>query len=107
MRVVAGNGVDDHLLERSVAAAAPAWRPSQLPRAKAQAGGPGQYVLALAKPGGTVELVDADSGEVFWRTSGGSVPDALEWSADGRWLVAFGGRAARLLRTRRPPDPDR
>ena len=97
MRVVAGDGVDDHRVERNVAPAAPAWRPSQLPQAKAQAGGPGEFVLALAKRDGSVELLDADSGQVFWHTGSGPVPDVLDWSADGTWLVALSAGELRIL----------
>ncbi len=97
MRVVHGDGEHDHLLDPSVASTAPAWRPSQLPRAKAQAGGPGQYTLALAKPDGRVELVGAGSAHLFWRTSPGPVPLVVDWSADGTRLVALSASELRVF----------
>jgi hypothetical protein len=99
MRVIAGNGVEDHLLERDVAPVAPAWRPSQLGQAKGAAGGAGQYPLALAKPDGSIELVDADSGLVSWRTGAGPIPEVLDWSADSAWLAALSTRELRVFST--------
>jgi hypothetical protein len=80
MRVVAGDGTGDHLLDPKVAPIPPAWRPAQLPQAKM--GGGGRYVLALAKPDGSVRMVGANSGHVFWETDPGPVPRVLDWSAD-------------------------
>lgn len=97
MRVIAGNGVEDHLLERDVAPVAPAWRPSQLEQAKAAGGGPGEYPLALAKPDGSVELVDADYRTVLWRTGGGPIPEVLDWSSDSNWLVALSASELRVF----------
>jgi WD40 repeat protein len=112
MRVVHGDGQHDHLLDPNVASVAPAWRPAQLPLAKANQGGAGQYVLALAKPDGTVEMVGAGSEHVFWRSSPGPVPVAVDWSADGSWLAALSSRELRvfsplngeLIRTVQLPD---
>jgi WD40-like Beta Propeller Repeat len=97
MRVVHGDGSHDHLLDASVGPAAPAWRPSQLPQAKAEAGGPGEYVLALAKPDGSVELVGAGSGHLFWRSGSGPQPRVLDWSADGTWLAALSANEVRIF----------
>src|SRR4051794_30117577 len=77
MRVVGGDGIGDHLLDRNVAPTAPAWA-APLPEVK-MGSGMGQYVLALAKPDGVVEEVDADSGTVFWRSGSGPVPELLDW----------------------------
>jgi hypothetical protein len=112
MRVVHGDGKQDHPLDPSVAPIAPAWRPSQLPIAKTQAGGVGEYVLAVAQPDGSVETVGAGSGRVFWRSAPGPVPLVLNWSADSEWLVALSSRELRvfsplndeLVRTVRLPD---
>jgi hypothetical protein len=97
MRVVGGDGVDDHLLDPTVAPTAPAWRPSQLEQAKAAAGGPGEFVLALAEPDGSVALVDADSSHVFWHTGGGPVPEVLDWSSDSSWLAALSANELRIF----------
>jgi hypothetical protein len=95
MRVVGGDGIGDHLLDRNVAPAAPAWA-APLPQAK-MGSGTGQYVLALAKPDGTVEEVDADSGTVFWRSGSGPVPEVLDWSADGSRLAALSATELRVF----------
>jgi hypothetical protein len=95
MRIVAGDGTGDHLLDPHVAPTPAAWRPFGL--AAAKMGGGGRYVLALAKPHGSVEMVDADSGHVYWRSKPGQVPEVLDWSADGAWLVALSKDELRLF----------
>jgi hypothetical protein len=95
MRVVAGDGTGDHLVDPNVAPTPPAWA-SPLPAAK-MTGGKGQYVLALAKPDGSVEEVNAESGRSLWRTAPGPVPKVLDWSADGSWLAALSPTRLRLF----------
>jgi hypothetical protein len=95
MRVVVGDGTHDHLLDPQVAPTAPAWRPAQLPQAKT--GGGGRYVLALAKPDGSVRMVNANTGRVFWKSGPGPVPKVLDWSADSMWLVALSARELRVF----------
>jgi len=95
MRVVGGDGLGDHLLDQKVAPTPPAWRPAQLPQAKT--GGGGRNVLALAKPDGSVRMVGANSGRVFWHTGSGPVPEVLDWSADSSWLVALSTRELRVF----------
>jgi hypothetical protein len=109
MRVVAGDGTGDHLVDPNVAPTPPAWAPP-LPAAK-MTGGKGAYVLALAKPDGSVEEVNAQTREVLWRTAPGPVPEVLDWSADGSWLAAlsrtrlrvFSGLEGHLVRSVRLP----
>ena len=72
MRVVGGDGVGDHLVDPNVAPTPPAWA-LPLPAAK-MTNGVGQYVLALAKPDGRVEEVNAESGKVLWDSAPGPVP---------------------------------
>jgi hypothetical protein len=95
MRVVAGDGTGDHLLDPRVADTPPSWRPAQLPQAKT--GGGGRDVLALAKPDGSVRLVSANSGRVFWATGPGRVPRVLDWSSDSTSLVALSTREIRVF----------
>jgi len=97
MRVVAGNGVQDHLLDPSVARTAPAWRPVPLARAKATEGGAGANVVAIAEPDGSIEMIDADTLNVYWRTGPGPVPTDLAWSADASRLVALSGSELRVF----------
>lgn len=85
LRVVAGDGTADRELLPAVDRAAPAWRP-----------GPG-HVLAAALPGGRVVAIDADSGRRLWVSGRGPLPRQLEWSADGRRLVAAGSGDIRVL----------
>ena len=74
LRVVAGDGTGDHLLDRYAADVAPAWDPSRL------------HTVAYYS-GGAIVLRDADSGRVLRRTPIGVLPSALVWSDDGRYLA--------------------
>jgi hypothetical protein len=85
LRVVAGDGTGDHLVARRVAAVRPAWRP-----------GPG-YLVAYVARGGRVVLADADSGRRLWRSPAGPKPRALQWTRDGRRLVALAPGYVRVL----------
>jgi hypothetical protein len=76
LRVVAGDGADDRLLQRRVAPVAPAWRP-----------GTG-FQLAFADAQGRVVLLDADTGRILWRTRPDGRVVTLEWSSDGRRLIS-------------------
>jgi hypothetical protein len=77
LRVVGGNGVGDRLVDRRAAGVRPAWRP-----------GP-RYLVAYARRGGRVALADGRDGRQLWRSPAGVRPRALEWTADGRRLVAM------------------
>jgi len=92
LRVVAGDGTGDRLLDPYAAAEPPAWDPARL------------HTLAY-ETGGDVVLRAVDTGRTLWRTR---VPayGTLAWSRDGRRLavVAPGGirvldGAGRLVRT--------
>lgn len=85
LRVVAGDGTGDHLLDARAAAVAPAWRP-----------GPA-HVLAYARRDGSVRAVDVDRHRGLWRSRPGSQPASLSWSADGRRLVVAGAEGVRVL----------
>lgn len=83
LRVVAGDGTGDHPLASSVADVAPAWRPGHA------------YQLVYLTRGGTLVERDGDTGVMFWsRPAQGATH--LEWSADGRYLLATSPTAARL-----------
>jgi hypothetical protein len=75
LRVVAGDGSGDRLLEPGVAPVAPAWRP-----------GPG-HLLSFVDSAGLVRTVDADSGRLVFEISPGPHATGLAWSADGSRLL--------------------
>jgi hypothetical protein len=79
LRVVVGNGEDDHLLVPRVAPMPPAWKP----------GAGLRNILAYADPRGGIHVVDVDTREELWATRPGQRPTQLVWSGDGRRLVAL------------------
>jgi hypothetical protein len=94
LRVVAGDGSGDHPLARGVAPVAAAWQPGRGHR------------LAFVAGDGRVTFAQADSRRVLWRAgtaapgSGRDAPRRLEFSADGRRLIAARRRAVEVLDTR-------
>jgi hypothetical protein len=81
LRVVAGDGKGDRMLARRVADVAPAWRPAHT-----------RHFLAYALSDGRIQVADADARRAVWTTRARERTRALEWSADGRWLLAAGRR---------------
>ena len=83
LRVVAGDGTGDRVLDPNGAPGTPlAWRPGA------------RHVLAYVDGDGAVRVVDVDAGDVLW--SGGrrlTGPTQLEWSRDGERLLALTTRA--------------
>jgi hypothetical protein len=78
LRVVAGDGTEDHQLEEHVAATPPAWKPGQ------------PHLLTHVDPGGRVRLVNVDAGRQVW-ASGRFATDvkSLAWSLDGERLLVL------------------
>ena len=74
LRLVRGDGAEDHLLRATVAPIASAWRP-----------GAG-HVLAFAARGRAV-VADADSGRRLWSVRAGGGVVGLHWSPSGSLLV--------------------
>jgi hypothetical protein len=74
LRVVAGDGTGDHLLDRFAGDVAPAWDPGRL------------HTLAYHS-GGAIVLRNADTRQIVWRAPIDVVPSALDWSTDGRFLA--------------------
>lgn len=91
LRVVAGNGLkaSDHLLRRGTAPVTPSWR--------------GGYVLTYTGRNGLIETVNVDSGRRLWARRSADRPTALEWSSDGRRLVALSPRGLRVYDRRGRP----
>jgi WD40 repeat protein len=84
LRVVAGDGTGDHLLDRGARAVPPAWDPSKL------------HTVAYFAAGRVV-LRDADSGRISWQHAVGFTPTGLSWSSDGRYLAALSGHKVLVL----------
>ncbi|MGK2932883.1 MAG: hypothetical protein ACSLFD_08980 [Solirubrobacterales bacterium] len=85
LRVVAGDGTSDRLLATNSAQVQPAWRPGS------------KNVLAFARRGGGVEIIQTDSGRRLAALDERSVPRGLQWSVDGARLLVWGEREAKLL----------
>lgn len=92
LRVVAGDGTGDRVLDRFGGGISPAWDPGRL------------HTIAYYA-GGAVVLRRAD-GTLVWRRPIGVLPTGLAWSSDGRLLAVFSAErvvvlsaAGRLVRT--------
>lgn len=83
LRVVAGDGTGDHLLDRFGGEVAPAWDPARL------------HTLAYYT-GGSIVLRRAD-GPIVWRTPITVLPTALMWSSDGRRLAVVSDKRIVVL----------
>jgi hypothetical protein len=83
LRVVAGDGTGDHLLDASGGRIAAAWDPARV------------HTLAYAA-NRSVVLRRAD-GTLLWRRAVGAPPTSLEWSSDGRLLAVFSARSVLVL----------
>jgi hypothetical protein len=83
LRVVAGDGTGDHLLDRFGGQVAPAWDPARL------------HTLAYYV-GGAIVLRTAD-GRLLWRRPVAAMPTSLAWSADGRYLAVFSAHRVMIL----------
>ncbi len=87
LRVVAGDGTGDKLIDRRAKDAPPAWD-----TAKA-------HTLAY-ESSGTVVLRNTDTGRIDWRAPIGVVPSGLEWSDDGHYLAVVSGQRIVVLDAR-------
>lgn len=77
LRVIGGDGRGDRALARRIGRVAPAWRPRT-------------HVLAYVDGTGRVVVRNADTGAVQWASVAQQRPSQLEWSRDGRYLLARG-----------------
>jgi dipeptidyl aminopeptidase/acylaminoacyl peptidase len=86
LRVVAGDRRGDRTLDPRAGGAPAAWKPG------------GAHVLAY-RAGGRIAVVAADTRRILWRSQplGGPAVDVLEWSADGRRLLAVSPRTIRVF----------
>ena len=89
LRLVAGDGAGDYNgCAGKVAAVAPAWQPGR------------DGVLALVESSGAVLVYRVDSCTLLWRARAGGRPTKLEWSTDGRFLLAFARYGLRVFDAR-------
>lgn len=84
LRLVMGNGLDDHLLAASVQPIAPAWRPAH------------PYQLAYSPAPGHVTVLDAETRQVLWARGGLGAVRTLEWAADGSELLVVRTRLVQV-----------
>jgi hypothetical protein len=87
LRVVAGDGTGDHLLDSRAGDVPPAWDPARL------------HTVAYYAAGAIV-LRNADTGAVVWRTPVDVRPSALDWSSDGRLLAVTSSPRSLVLDAR-------
>lgn len=87
LRVVAGDGTGDKLLDRYAGDVAPAWDPGSL------------HTIAYYS-GGAIVLRRADSADVVWRAPIDVIPSALQWSDDGRYLAVTASPKSLVLDAR-------
>lgn len=86
LRVVAGDGSGDRLLDPHAGRAAPAWDPGRL------------HTLAYAARGAIV--LRRATGATLWRAAISVAPTALAWSSDGRYLAVTSAREVVVLDAR-------
>jgi hypothetical protein len=77
LRVIGGDGRGDRALAPNVERIAPAWRPRT-------------HVLAYVDHAGKIVVRNTDTGAVQWTSAAQQRPTGLEWSGDGRYLLARG-----------------
>jgi hypothetical protein len=83
LRVVGGNGRGDHAIAPAEAVA-PAW----LPRT---------HAVAFVDARGRVTVADADTARRLWTRRTQQRPEELEWSTDGRFLLARGASSITIF----------
>lgn len=87
LRVVAGDGTGDHLLDRYAQDVPPAWDPLRL------------HTVAYFS-GGAIVLRNADTGRIVWRAPITVLPSDLTWSTDGRYLAVTSSHEVVVLDAR-------
>ena len=95
LRVVAGDGSRDRLVDAGVAPVSPAWRP-----------GAG-YVLSYVTADGRIVTRDVAAGRVLWSARVGARPARLAWTPAGDRLVALAGGAVLTFGRDGTPGPRR
>jgi len=81
LRVVAGDGTEDRVLDPSVAPTPPAWKPGN------------SFVVAYVTAAGRIRVVDTETGKLLWSSLRLPAVTELAWSGDGARLLALTGRS--------------
>jgi hypothetical protein len=81
LRVVAGDGTEDRVLDPAVAQTAPAWKPGD------------RFVLAYVTAAGRIRVVDTETGKLLWHSLRLPPVTQLAWSGDGTRLLTLTGRS--------------
>ena len=100
LRLVAGDGTDDRLLDPAVVPTAPAWQPGT------------HFVVAYVNATGRIRVVDTETGRLLWHSLRLPAVVELAWSGDGtrllalthRSLIVFGAHGQRIGRAFLPTD---
>ena len=94
VRVVAGDGTGDRVIDRGVAAE---WRPLTVGVVGGQKVLPSSNVLAVARRDGLVRTLDVDTRRTLWSTRVGTGVRALSWARDGSHLLVATAKAVSVL----------
>lgn len=86
LRVVGGDGAGDAPIDRGVAPVAPAWLPL------------GPHILAYVDSGGTLRIVNPDTGETLGSSPASRRVVELVWAGDGSRLLEAAPRSLRVRR---------
>ena len=89
LRIVNGNGTGDRLLTRDVQPGPSAWQPNT-------------HALAYVNRAGKIQIANVDKPNRSATVENRNVPRQLEWTSDGKWLVAVERNAVEVFGQRGP-----
>ena len=91
LRVVNGDGTGDHLLTRDVRPGPSAWQPNA-----------NAHALAYVNRAGKIQIGNVDKRNRSATVQTRDAPRQLEWTSDGKWLVAVERNAVEVFGRRGP-----
>ena len=91
LRVVNGDGTGDHLLTRDVRPGPSAWQPNA-----------NAHALAYVNRAGKIQIGNVDKRNRSATVQTRDAPRQLEWTSDGKWLVAVERNAVEVFGQRGP-----
>ena len=89
LRIVNGNGTGDHLLTRDVRPGPSSWQPHA-------------HTLAYVNRAGKIQIANVDKRNRSATVQTRNAPRQLEWTSDGKWLVAVERNAVEVFGQRGP-----